>query len=71
MFRDKKIVIFQRIDAVVSLLPSCVCVCGGGWLGGCTRVYPEVSVLASWRENCKWYSSLPLGAVISLFCESV
>jgi hypothetical protein len=22
-------------------------------------------------ENCKWYSSLPLGAVVSLFCESV
>jgi hypothetical protein len=37
----------------------------------CTRVYPEVSGLASWSENCKWYGSLPLGAVISLFCESV
>jgi hypothetical protein len=24
-----------------------------------------------WRENCKWYSSLPLGAVVWLFCESV
>jgi hypothetical protein len=23
------------------------------------------------RENCTWYSSLPLGAVLSLFCESV
>jgi hypothetical protein len=21
--------------------------------------------------NCKWYSSLPLGAVVSLFCESI
>jgi hypothetical protein len=29
-----------------------------------TRVYPEVSGLAVWRENCKWYSSLPVGAVI-------
>jgi hypothetical protein len=36
-----------------------------------TRVYPKVSRLAAWRENCKWYSSLPLDAVVSLFCESV
>jgi hypothetical protein len=35
------------------------------------RVYPKVSGLASWSENCKWYSTLPLGAVVSLFCESV
>jgi len=35
------------------------------------RVYPKVSGLAAWSENCKWYSSLPLGAVVSLFCESV
>jgi hypothetical protein len=27
--------------------------------------------LATWSENCKWYNSLPLGAVASLFCESV
>jgi len=36
-----------------------------------TRVYPEVSVMAAWSENCKWYSFLPLVAVVSLFCESV
>jgi hypothetical protein len=36
-----------------------------------TRVYKKVSGLAAWRENCKWYSSLPLGAVVSLFYESV
>jgi hypothetical protein len=35
------------------------------------RVYPKVSGLATWSENCKWYSSLPLGAVVLLFCESV
>jgi hypothetical protein len=35
------------------------------------RVCPEVSGLAAWSENWKWYSSLPLGAVVSLFCESV
>jgi hypothetical protein len=35
------------------------------------RVYPQVSRLATWSENCKWYSSLPLSAVVSLFCESV
>jgi hypothetical protein len=33
-----------------------------------TRVYPKLSGLASWRENCKCYSSLPRGAVVSLFC---
>jgi len=38
---------------------------------GYTRVYPEVSRLAAWSESCKWYSSLPLGAVVSLFCEPV
>jgi hypothetical protein len=36
-----------------------------------TMVYPKVSGLAAWNENCKWYSSLPLRAVVSLFCESV
>jgi hypothetical protein len=35
------------------------------------RVYPKVSGLAALSENCKWHSSLPLGAVVSLFCESV
>jgi len=32
---------------------------------GCTQ---KVSGLAAWSENCKWYSSLPLGTVLSLFC---
>jgi hypothetical protein len=36
-----------------------------------TRVYPKVSGLAAWSENCKWFSSLLLGAAVSLFCESV
>jgi len=36
-----------------------------------TKVYPKVSGLAAWSQNCKWYSSLPLGAVVSHFCESV
>jgi hypothetical protein len=27
-----------------------------------TRDYSKVSGLAAWSENCKWYSSLPLGA---------
>jgi hypothetical protein len=34
-----------------------------------TRVYPKVSGLAPWSENSKWYSSLPLGAIVLLFCE--
>jgi hypothetical protein len=35
-------------------------------------VYPKVSGLAAWRENCKWYSSLPLGAVcIAILCVSL
>jgi hypothetical protein len=33
------------------------------------RVYPKVSGLAAWSENCKWYSSLPLRAVVS-YCMS-
>jgi len=37
----------------------------------CTRMYPKVPGLAAWSGNCKWYSSLPLGAVVWLFCESV
>jgi hypothetical protein len=50
---------------------------GGGGGGGsgiilkCTRVYPKVSGFAAWSENCKWYRSMPLGVVVSLFCESV
>jgi hypothetical protein len=36
-----------------------------------TRVYPKVSGLAALSDNCKWYSSLSLDAVVSLFCESV
>jgi len=36
-----------------------------------TRMYPNVSGLAACSENCKWYSSLPLGATVSLFSESV
>jgi len=37
----------------------------------CTMVYPKVSGLAAWSENCKYHSSLPLGAIVSLICESV
>jgi len=33
------------------------------WIRGCTRSF--------WSENCKWYSFLPPGAVVSLFCESI
>jgi len=36
-----------------------------------TRVYPKVSGLDALSENCKWYSCLSLGVVVSLFCESV
>jgi len=28
------------------------------------KVYPKDSGLAAWSENCKWYSSLPLAAVV-------
>jgi len=41
------------------------------YLDAYTRVYPKVSGLAAWSENCKWYSSLPLSADLSLFSESV
>jgi len=43
----------------------------GVWGLHYTRVYPKVSGLAAWSENCKWYSSLPLEAVVPLFCEPV
>jgi len=33
--------------------------------------HPKVSRLAACSGNCKWYNSLPLGAVVSLFYESV
>jgi hypothetical protein len=36
-------------------------------LGG---VYPKVSGLATWSENCKWYSSLPLDAIVSRYSVS-
>jgi hypothetical protein len=36
-----------------------------------TRMYPKVAGLAAWSENCKWYSCLPLCAVVSLFCDSM
>jgi hypothetical protein len=37
-----------------------------------TMVYPKVSGLAAGSENCKWYSSLTLGAVVSLFvCAAI
>jgi hypothetical protein len=34
-------------------------------------VYPKVSGLAAWSENNKWYSSVPIDPVVSLFYESV
>jgi hypothetical protein len=43
----------------------------GGGFEPFTRVYPKVSGLAAWSENCKWYISLPLSSVVSLFCDSV
>jgi hypothetical protein len=39
--------------------------------GDSTSVYPKVSGLATWSETYKRYTSLPIGAVLSLFCESV
>jgi hypothetical protein len=48
----------------------CTRVSGNRHVSGGARVYPKVSGLGAWRENCKWYSSLPLGAVVSLFCGS-
>jgi len=35
-----------------------------------TRMYQKVSGLSPWSEKCKLYSSLPLGPVVSIFCES-
>jgi hypothetical protein len=35
------------------------------------RLYLKVCGLPAWSENCKWYSYLPLGAAVSLFCVSL
>jgi len=32
------------------------------------RVYPKISELPAWSQDCTLYSFLPLGAVVSLFC---
>jgi len=37
------------------------------YLHQCTWVYPKVSGLTAWSENCKWYSCLPLGAMCCYF----
>jgi len=37
----------------------------------CTKVYPKVSGLGAWSEKCKWYHSLTLGAVVSIFYGAV
>jgi len=36
-----------------------------------TRVYPKVSGRTAWSGTYKWYSCLSLGAIVSLFCETV
>jgi len=36
-----------------------------------TCIYEDVSKSFRTGEKRKWYSSLPLGAFVSLFCESV
>jgi hypothetical protein len=48
---------------------SCFCKTLRQWPVRYTRVDPKVSGLAAWSENYKWYSSLPLSAVLSLFCS--
>jgi hypothetical protein len=34
-----------------------------------STVYPKVLELAAWSENCKWYSSLPLGELYRYFAS--
>jgi hypothetical protein len=53
---------------MVSLTKKCILI--RSWYSH-TMVCPKVSELASRRENSKWYSSLPLGTVVSLseFCR--
>jgi hypothetical protein len=35
------------------------------------REYPKFPDWNAWSEDCKCYSSLPVGEFLSLFCESV
>jgi hypothetical protein len=46
-------------------LPSCFLVAPYYTEHRYMRVHPKVSELAAWSENCKLYSSLPPGAVVS------
>jgi hypothetical protein len=58
---------------VLHLAPCHESVLGSGGIApltlylGTTRVYPKLAGLAACSEKCKWYSSLPLCAVVSLF----
>jgi hypothetical protein len=61
-FTVARIFCFMKMEKIGFVDQGCQCH---------TRVYPKVSGLAAWSEKCKWYSSLPLDAVVSLFCESV
>jgi len=63
----------QRVFIVVVVVYFVMTQSGNFWIHPCIRmykrmkVYSKVSGLAAWSENCKWYSSLPLAAVVSLF----
>jgi hypothetical protein len=35
------------------------------------RVYPKVSRLAAWSDNCKWHGSLPLVQLYRYFMSQV
>jgi len=62
IFKSKLIVCFWSVPKYTKRMPKTLYN---------TSVYPKVSGLAAWSENFKWYSSLPLRAVVSLFCVLV
>jgi hypothetical protein len=73
-----EVVVFQAVTPCTYMVvyhsfggPSCLHLQGDLNRYHATKMSQKVSGLAAWSENCKWYNSLPLGAVVSLFCESV
>jgi hypothetical protein len=63
--------IYSHVSTRDDRIPESLAYCNEIGVLATTRVYPEVSGLATWSKNCKWHSSMPLGAVVSLFCELV
>jgi len=61
--------IFSLVVLLCLLYPLRILISCSSFIQGCIRKFTYR--LSTWRENGKWYNSLPLGAIVSLFRESV